>query len=341
MTEIETNQTVRDWLGYGSYVDTHRRILYVSTPKVGCSSIKHMLRRLATSVPLRFNPCAHETSLPMQIHDRDQIPLRPLTAFSGEELQQIMTGTGWFRFCVIRHPYDRFFAAWRDKIFLCQPSFERYLPAGDQKYTEFSAFLDRVMADESPKTCDCHWRNQVDLLLPDDINYTRIYNMSDLSDLQSDLQHHLTAIGIADRVPPLQRLNKSWSFKSDGFLTPDVIKKLWAFYRADFERFGFAEIESKCQVLERAADYVNDYTDAIFERNRVIWEQSRCANDAAGEIRRLNNENRILLARLGATHPLSAVKHRLSCNIDLLVETVRRTMRWYALKLRSAMHPSH
>ena len=29
-----------------------------------------------------------------------------------------MTGPGWFRFCVVRHPYDRFFSAWRDKIFI-------------------------------------------------------------------------------------------------------------------------------------------------------------------------------------------------------------------------------
>lgn len=272
----------RDWLEYGSFVDERRRILYVTTPKVACSSIRTMLRTLVTKAPLRFNPLMRETSLNMLIHDRQQFPLPPLTVFSGDRLREIVSGSGWFRFCVVRDPCDRFFSVWRDKIFITEPGFEAYAPSGDQKFVEFEDFFTRVVSSEDPTTCDSHWRSQVSLLLPDDIAYTRIYNLSEVSELPSDLQRHLKAIGIDEAVPPLSTINQSWRIPADGFLTASVMATLRDFYDADFARFNFTYSERKICPAMKAANWANEFSDAVFERNRIIMEYCRHAQTTRG-----------------------------------------------------------
>lgn len=272
-----SDQRVWDWLSYGSYVDVERRYLYVETPKAACSTIKHMLRALATGVPLHFNPREAQSRLAMMIHDRGQMPLPPLTVFSEADRREIMTGDGWFRFCVLRHPYDRFFSAWRDKVFLVEPTFERYLPTDGRKFVEFSTFIDRVLTQEDPYGCDVHWRAQVSLLLPDDIAYTHVYDIGDVFGVRVDLQQHLAKLGRDDRLAPFQRNNEGWSIPLAGFLSAEKQAALRQFYAADFARFPFPEREASTAPPRTAAEFVNQFTDAVFDRNRTISEHVAAA----------------------------------------------------------------
>src|SRR5262249_50069773 len=150
------------------------------------------------------------------------------------------------RFCVIRHPYDRFFSAWCDKIFLCEPGYEAYISADNERFVRFSDFTFKVVNEEDPFTCDPHWRSQTALLLPDHISYNRIYSLDELNlnHLTADLEQHLKTLGINDRVTPLRRINQGWSISAKRFLTTEILSSLRQFYRSDFERFGFAERES-------------------------------------------------------------------------------------------------
>jgi hypothetical protein len=276
---LATDECARCWLDYGSYVDEDRRTLYVTTPKAASTSIKQMLRSLLTSEPVQFKASFEESTLTMMIHDRSQISLPPLTAFSGKKLQHIMTGPGWFRFCVTRHPYERFFSAWRDKVFLCQPGYEAYAPLNGRKFTEFADFLAQVVTNEAPFTCDPHWRAQVALLLPDDIAYNHVYDIADVCNLPGDLQNHLATTGFGAQLTPLQFSNKSWAIEMDRFLTADVLESLDRFYRADFEWFGFARRNPTARMPAKAAELVNEFTDAVFDRNRAIAEHTRAALD--------------------------------------------------------------
>ena len=262
-------KAVMDWLAYGTYVDERRRILYVETPKCACTSIKHLLRSLNTGTGLAFNPATPETRTDMMIHDRGQIPLRPLTAFQGKALADIVQGEGWFRFCVVRHPIERFFSAWRDKVFLCEPGFERYLAPG-RRHVDFTDFYRRIVAHEDPLTCDVHWRMQAALLLPDQIAYSRIYGLNELATLDSDLRQHLSRIGQPADLPPLQRFNEGFAISPEGFLSPEIVAGLRTYYSADFAQFGFPEFEIAPAPERTAADVVNQFTDAVFERNRMI-----------------------------------------------------------------------
>jgi hypothetical protein len=285
---MKTDRLVRDWLGYGSFVDEQRRILYVATPKVACTSIKLMLRGLTTATPLRFSSLCRQTSLSMLVHDRGQTPLPPLTAFSGARLRHILAGPGWFRFCVTRRPYERFFSVWRDKIFITEPGYEPYLPDGSAKFVEFQAFFERVMATESSLTCDTHWRAQTALLFPDDIAYTHIYDLAGIARLPQDLAAHLTRQGHGAVLPTLPKVNQSWSIPAEAFLTAEVATRLHQFYQADFIRFGYDPVYDVAPHPARAADWATQATDAVFERNRVIeqyFQYARHARLAAGKSR--------------------------------------------------------
>jgi hypothetical protein len=274
-----------------SFVDTDRRILYVRTPKAGCTAVQHFLRKLMTGDPLIFEPRVPSGTIDGTIHDRAQIPVPPLTAFRGQKLREIVTGDGWFRFCVIRHPYDRFFSAWQNVVFLCAlPGMERYLRVDGRKYVEFSDFFTAVTETEDPNTCDVHWRAQIALVYPDDIAYTRIYNLSELSTLSGDLQRHLDGLGRRERekAPALQRFNESFSIPSDGFLNAEVLAGLRHFYAADFAHFGFPEREAPSSPIRSAAEFTSPFTDALFDRHRAIAQYVRCAREGwPGMIRRL------------------------------------------------------
>jgi len=214
----------------------------------------------------------------------------PLTAFSADRFREIMTEPHWFRFCVIRHPYDRFFSAWRDKIFLCEPSYEAYLSADNERFVRFSHFAAKVFAEEDPFSCDPHWRSQTALLLPDDISYDRIYSLEDLSlsHLATDLQQHLKTVGVSDRVTPLRRLNYGWSISAERFVTTEVMASLRQFYRSDFERFAFAEREAAVTDGQNEDAIVTEFSDAVFSRNRLIAERDSQVRALTTEIERLN-----------------------------------------------------
>jgi hypothetical protein len=276
-TVLSTDAYAASWFGYGSYVDEARRILYVETPKAACSSIKYLLRRLATDAPLFFNRFLPEVKPAMFIHDRAQMPLPPLTSFSPDRIDEITTGDGWFRFCVIRQPAERFFSAWRDKVFLCKPGFERYLPRDGRRFVEFDEFLHRVVTTEPVTTCDQHWRAQVALLRPDEIDYTHIYDLGALSALATDLAQHLASVDPSARLPAFVRVNEGYAIRPAGFLTSEAIGVLRRFYDMDYRRFGFADLQAADVAPVKAASLVNEFTDAIFDRNRIIAEHVRLA----------------------------------------------------------------
>jgi hypothetical protein len=268
-----------EWLRYGSYVDEKRRILYVETPKGGCSSIKYLLRG---NQPLHFNPAASESRLDMMIHDRTQQPLPALTHFQGAQLSDILSGPGWFRFAVLREPCERFFSAWRDKIFLCEPGFDRFVPRDGSRYVEFTDFAQKVLSEDDPERCDPHWRAQTALIAPDLIAYSRIYDITELSELPGDLAEHLAEIGQETAPLQLRRVNESFSVTPDGFLTPEILAALRHFYRADYSRFTFAPPAVGWAQPRKAADLVNSFTDAVFDRNRTLSAYSTWAKHALG-----------------------------------------------------------
>jgi glycosyltransferase involved in cell wall biosynthesis len=278
-TEPQLNledKRILDWVSYATYVDVERKIFYIETPKVACSSVKHFFREFYGLPPVAMRPGFRVSRLENLIHLRDESPMKTLTMLSAREQNDALTGDGWFRFCATRHPFDRFFSAWRDKIFLCEPgsASARFVPSDGRKYVEFEEFYARVMAEDDPFCCDIHWQSQASLLMPNDIRYSHIYDISQLGHLADDLAHHLRVLGFGERIPQLKSYNSSLSASSKGFVTPRVAAGLASFYEADFARFSFPDFDVENVPSVSASSLTSAQTDFIFDRNRVIDESA-------------------------------------------------------------------
>jgi hypothetical protein len=263
-------------------------MLYVETPKVACTSIKHFLREVVGGYPLVAHPGTDQTRLDMLVHVRGENPLPPVIAFHGEERDDILTGPGWFRFCVVRNPIERFFAAWRDKVFLCEPgaAAQKFVPTNGKKHVAFAEFYERVMAEDNPISCDPHWRSQLSLLLPEDIRYTNRYDIGSIGALREDLGRHLKGLGCTDELPQLKRYNEGYRISPAGFVTPAVVEGLKQFYRDDFAYFAFPEFDAARFDPAATATVASELTEAIFDRNRFI-----AACDSAYIEERANGES--------------------------------------------------
>jgi hypothetical protein len=56
---------------------------------------------------------------------------------------------------------------------------------------------------------------------------------------------------------------------------------LHKFYHADFARFNFPNVDKHGSSTTKAADWVNEFSNGVFERNQMIIEHIRHARIAA------------------------------------------------------------
>jgi hypothetical protein len=266
---FKADRNFRSWASLGSHVDHYNKILYVETPKAACTSLKWLLRGIITSKAILFNPRVAETSLPMFVHDRSQSPLPTLTDCTEAELDQLLTSDDWFRFCVVRHPVERIFSAWKDKVFLCEPGYERYRNDNNHKFIRFEDFAAHVVKSESPRDCDIHWRSQYYLLRPDIIPYTKVYDISAVNALIGDLESHLQTRERGGKIAKLQEANRGYPLRMQDFLTATLNEQLLNFYDLDMKKFGYNP--HSCSDPEPDYNIIsNSFTEAVFDRNRVI-----------------------------------------------------------------------
>lgn len=95
-------------LDYTVHLDNARRIAYLETPKVACTSIKkYMMDQRVDGILVLPDRGA--------VHDRSRSPLRALSDLSHRD-QQAVFGPGWRRFTFLRNPFTRFLSAYLDKL---------------------------------------------------------------------------------------------------------------------------------------------------------------------------------------------------------------------------------
>ena len=92
--------------------------------------------------------------------------------------------------------------------------------------------------------------------------------------IPEDLATHFESIGVKTGVPRLPRLNGGLPISPEGLVTADHVAALRRFYASDFATFGFPDLDAPAGPAIKAETLVNAYTDAIFDRNRVIAAHS-------------------------------------------------------------------
>ncbi len=210
------------WPPGNSWVLRDCKLVYISTTKVACSSLRWMVADLAGEDFEAFYraPGNHQTRL-MTIHARRDIwqHAPQIKNTPPEVLSEVSRDNGWFVFAVVRDPWTRLFSAWQSKMlvrhasyvaeYVDEPWFPRLPSTPDDVLADWRAFVRaRPWVTHPVLRRDPHFMPQVKSVHPDIVNYTRIYSLSEMSDLQADLHAHLAGVG-RDRQLYLPRANES------------------------------------------------------------------------------------------------------------------------------------
>ena len=233
-----------------SFVLPEHKMVYISVTKVACTSLRWMVADLAGEDFAKFYraPAAHQTRL-MTIHtNRAEWKYVPQVKYLRPEmLEEISRDNGWFIFAMVRDPWTRLWSGWQSKFlvrhaaFLAQygsePSFPRVPSKPEEVLEDWRAFIEAApWRTNAQLATDVHFLPQVRSVQPKGINYTRIYDLREMSMLISDIQAHLESVGKAKPLY-LPRANENPLPLIADVFSNGVKEAIVAEYEKDFEAF--------------------------------------------------------------------------------------------------------
>ncbi len=250
------------------YVVPEARLVFVALNKNACTSLKWMTAAIAGEdltgfkAGLRTYTTDHEA-----VHNRS-LWRRALTMnrVDPQVRATIDPAQGWFIFGVVRDPRGRLFSAWQNKLLLenagytqwrDQPWYPRTSFDAEAVRASFAGFVDALDGDPRHPLLmkDNHFKSQTRLLLLNKIRYSRIYDITEMGTLRSELQAHLASVGMSSGLL-LPQANDTPLRTNAAVFADGVREKIERIYADDFTRFGdrwdFAAITAAAPWTEAA-----------------------------------------------------------------------------------------
>jgi hypothetical protein len=242
------------------YIAPEQRIMFVSLNKNACTSLKWMMAGIMGEDLDSFAPGLLPVTFEADaIQNRNAWKHAPkLTELDPALRAEISPANGWFVYAVVRDPRNRLFSAWQNKLLLENPGYTHYRdkdwyprhPLSEETIVEdFERFV-TVLENEPDhrlRTVDPHFRDQAELLMTDVIDYTKIYEISELGRLVTDLEAHLANVGWSGEVR-LPRANDTPLRVNGVPFANGVRERVEKIFAADFElfpdRWDFSKAES-------------------------------------------------------------------------------------------------
>jgi glycosyltransferase involved in cell wall biosynthesis len=245
------------------HISEEHRLVYVSTPKVGCTTLKWWLADLTGyTEKIRAFTDSEESTPDLKIHDVFPLVAPEVVGLAEDRLEIALQAEGYFRFAVVRNPFNRIFSAWQSKLLLREP-----LQAGPYKdlgffswniataadiAASFQGFLEHLADHEAPFFQDPHWTPQIILLQPQRVNYSHIIKIEDASGFVAKLNRHLGTVG----MNPFHtaRANESLLPFQHQFITAKSEQLIRRLFKEDFTTFGYTDnLPPQKQELSEAA----------------------------------------------------------------------------------------
>lgn len=253
---------VHDWGGIRQsvlnniFVDDKHKILGCFVAKAACSTWKYMLINATGNSQLR------KSRTP--VHSRDymrSVGLHTLADFDSDEVNRRLAT--YFKFVVVRHPFERLLSAYREKLagqnaayqrglgraivrrYRKQPS-DGSLSLGDD--VTFGEFV-RYVIDVDPGERDDHWLKVGSVCDPCRVGYDYVAKVETMSD---DSRHILPRLDLP--VGPLPRSNADSGRRQLSLLStadffagvpPGHRQRLYEIYADDFDTFGYSWDDSR------------------------------------------------------------------------------------------------
>jgi hypothetical protein len=264
-----------------AYVIPDLKVLYISVAKNACTSVKWVIAGLAGEDPAQFAPRGGPFVNEFEgIHVRLRWERTPtLNQLEPGVRAQISPANGWFVFGIVRDPRARLFSAWQNKLLLRNPYYARWRDAPwfpqvpgspDDVARDFATFVDLLYTSPAAKVADdAHFQPQSSLLRTDIVPYTRLYDISELDQMVSDVRDHVRALGWQGEVV-LPNNNDTPLRATAAMFAGGVRERIEELHAEDFEQFGhrwdFGKIE---RTPEWAPEALTDVRARIAASERI------------------------------------------------------------------------
>ena len=263
-----------------TFVSVEKRYVYFAIPKSACTQMKELLRTVENAPPIKvFADGSPQTRRDMFVHARPNVPLPSLMDLDDGAQREVLEAPDFLRMTVVRNPYTRLVSAWTNKVLLCEPGVkDEYLqikgrlPDFREKFmVSFPEFVEYVEEKCDLRTCNNHWRRQVDHTFFPAMNFSLVVKVEQLAEGLRRFERHLGSSNslVAD--------GKNKSIPSGpGLYTRELADKVYSLYRADFEVLGYdrnAWITGGEKVRDEPTKaYVSEerFRDEVIERNLII-----------------------------------------------------------------------
>ena len=245
-----------DYLKYNSYCSKKHRILYVSTPKVACTSLKWWFAEIEDykKALLDNQNYSLEVDQYLTIHDTFHKVAPLVTGLDYDSLIEPITSDSYIRFAIVRNPFKRIFSAWQSKILLREPN--QINPYINSKHynipiensfciaKSFEAFLEEVLQIKNSRNMfdNVHWAPQVSLLRPDLITYTNISQIEDVKKITNILSERMGTNFINPFDEKRRFMNESLIPYHPDLITKKSIILIRNLYAEDFDFFGYSNL---------------------------------------------------------------------------------------------------
>jgi len=267
-------------LRYSTFVSIPKRYMYFEVPKAACTKMKVLLRSLEQAPPLKLYapPELRETRRDMFVHARENVPLPSLLDLDDRAQREVLESADFLRITFVRNPYTRLASSWKNKIMLCEPDQQHlyrqirgYVPELHGKsLIGFEEFVEYIENQCDLRTCDSHWRRQVDHLFFSALNFSYVGKIEQMAEGLKRFEKHL---GLS---APLTNEARNVSNSSAVLYHKNLAEKVYSLYAADFQTLGYdrdtwpgvelnpGEASKKTTVREET------FADEVIERNIVI-----------------------------------------------------------------------
>ena len=274
-----TPQHVITFLRRATFVNIAKRYMYYAVPKAACTQMRELLRRLENAPPIKlFADGDWQTRRDMFIHARSNVPLPSLVDLDNRTQREVLESPDFLRLTVVRNPYTRLVSAWKNKVILCEPSVKGVycdikdgLPDVHTKcLVTFDEFVEYATKRCDLRTCDGHWRRQVDYTFFPAMNFSYVGKLEHFEDVLRRLERHL---GLSDFLVA-ERRNRSISFGGSPY-TKELADRVYALYQADFEvlqydRNTWPDRQESQKDSMNSGVSLDEFVDEIIERNLII-----------------------------------------------------------------------
>lgn len=323
-----TAEYVTGQLRYSSFVSVPKRYMYFAVPKAACTQMKELLRTVEKAPPIKLLAGRdRETQRSMFVHARQNVPLPSLADLGNTTQREVLGSPDFLRITFVRNPYSRLVSAWRNKIMLCEPGAEEvylqvkgHLPEFSTKkcLISFEEFVEYIANNSDLRSCDAHWRRQVDHTFFPALNFSCVAKVEQMAEGLRRFQQHLA---LSEPLMADGR-NASASIGSATY-NEDLADRVYSLYRADFDVLGYdrntwaAAGQIAKETPKNGAVTEERFRHEIIERNIIISGLYREREQLRAEVQKLSRLHLLSIAdgliafRRASRRLLSEVKGRM------------------------------